>query len=248
MGIQGLLKALAPLLLDDDNGSKPCFNIRQFANQSLAVDASSWLFKGQCLISNIFSFCLVPLLFQGPHSLLLFLFYTLAAYSCAERLVEKSLELSDQPVDVQCEQIICRYFVSRCEELLRYASIRSIYIVFDGKRCPLKEITNKDREKKRMINLEEARKLKNDGRHAEANEKYKACLKIAPWMSNSVARAIEAKWGKVSNHVQGGQQPPVIPLVAPYEADAQLAKLCLDGLCDAVVTEVSQVSSDSLDI
>lgn len=45
MGIQGLLKALSPLILDEENGVKSS-NIRQFANKSLAIDASSWLFKG----------------------------------------------------------------------------------------------------------------------------------------------------------------------------------------------------------
>jgi len=209
MGIQGLLKALSPLILDEENGTKSSFNIRQFSNKSLAIDASSWLFK--------------------------------ASYSCAERLVERSLEISGQPVDQQCEQIICRYFVSRCEELLRYASIRRIYLVFDGKRCPLKDVTSKDREERRRNNLEEARRLKASGKNREADEKYRACLKVAPWMSSSVTRAIEKQFGTVSK--DGHSMPQVISVLSPAEADAQLAKLCLDGHCDAVVTEVRLLCS-----
>jgi 5'-3' exonuclease len=160
----------------------------------------------------------------------------LASYSCAERLVEQSLELHGQPVDTVCEQIICRYFVTRCEELLRYATIRSVYIVFDGTRCPLKEATNKDREERRRKNLEEARHFKALGRNNEASEKYKACIKIAPWMATSVARALEMKFtGSRESH------PLVHVVFSPYEADAQLAKLCLDGICDAVVTEDSDI-------
>lgn len=139
-------------------------------------------------------------------------------------------------MDKLCEQIICRYFVSRCEELIRYASIRTIYLVFDGKRCPLKEVTNKDRDERRRKNLEEARRLKAFGRNDEANEKYKACLKIAPWMSCSIAQAVEKQWGIISK--DGQFMPRVIALLSPTEADAQLAKLCMDGLCDAVVSEV----------
>ena len=155
-------------------------------------------------------------------------------------MVEKSLDVDGQPLDTQCEQIIIRYFISRCEELLRYASIRSIFLVFDGKRCPLKEVTSKDREERRRKNLEEARRLKALGRNKEASEKYKACIKVAPWMSSSVARAIETKWGAVPNTGDSNKStiPRVISVFSPQEADAQLAKLCLDGICDAVVTEV----------
>ena len=32
--------------------------------------------------------------------------------------------------------------------------------------------------------------------------------------------------------------PKVSCISSPYEADAQLAKLCIDGIADAVVTEV----------
>jgi len=49
--------------------------------------------------------------------------------------------------------------VNRCEELLLGASIKKIYLVFDGKRSPLKAGTNKERELKRETNLREARRL-----------------------------------------------------------------------------------------
>ncbi len=126
--------------------------------------------------------------------------------------------------------------VSRCNELLRYASIKKIYLVFDGKRCPLKDVTTRDREERRQKNLEEARKFKALGRKSEADEKYKACLKISPWMATSVAREVEKEWGKVSS--KGDSTPRVISVFSPGEADAQLAKLCTDGICDAVISEV----------
>ena len=54
MGIQGLLKNMSPLLIplnELENGkqryddSKNCYNIRQFANKVIAIDASCWLYK-----------------------------------------------------------------------------------------------------------------------------------------------------------------------------------------------------------
>jgi len=41
------------------------------------------------------------------------------------------------------------YVLSRCDELLNYAEIRRIILVFDGNRCPLKAGTNSEREMKR---------------------------------------------------------------------------------------------------
>jgi hypothetical protein len=55
MGIQGLLKNLSPLLIplnELENGkqqrhddSRNIYNIRQFANKVIAIDASCWLYK-----------------------------------------------------------------------------------------------------------------------------------------------------------------------------------------------------------
>jgi len=111
MGIQGLLKGLNSVLVsnDKDAGGKnkniSSNNIRQFRNQSLAIDASSWLFK--------------------------------AAYSCAERLVE-SIERCEHTPDPYVERVLCNYMLKRCEELFANASIRQIYLVFEGKRSPIK--------------------------------------------------------------------------------------------------------------
>ena len=44
---------------------------------------------------------------------------------------------------------------------------------------------------------------------------------------------------KVQRALRNHNQPRVHVVWSPYEADAQLAKLCLDGLVDAVITEVS---------
>ncbi len=224
MGINGLLRTLSPLLIPENeqgmgssdqrrrksrnthSSMRRMHNIRQFKDKTVAIDASSWLYK--------------------------------ASYATAERLVEA---IEEGRRDSDCERILCRYMLRRCEELLAHASIRRIYLVFDGKRCPMKAVTNLERDKKRRANLEEARRLKRLGMKAESEDKYKTCLKVVPWMADSVAKAVHQKWGK-NNKAQFtsfATEPRVKCMFSPYEADAQLAKLCVDGVVDAVVTEVS---------
>ncbi len=229
MGINGLLKVLSPLLIPENeikiNGGKnnksmikskssPKYNIRQFANKSLAIDASSWLYK--------------------------------ASYSCAERLVES---IEENRIDPICEHRLCTYMTSRCDELLNNAYIQHIILVFDGKRCPLKEATNKEREMKRQENLKEARRLKKMGNVELAGDKYRACVKVTPWMAECVEKAIKKKWRNYNGNnfyaaaaaAAAATVPKVSCVFSPYEADAQLIKLCMDGFADAIVTEDSDV-------
>lgn len=215
MGIQGLLRNLHPLLVpppthhsnannnnnNNNNGNaasiKIQHNIRQFANKSLAIDASSWLHK--------------------------------AGYTCSAKLVES---IENNTRDPHAEKAYSDYIIRRCESLLRDAKISSIYLVFDGVRVPLKSGTNANRENKRQLNLQEARRLMSQGRRKEADEKYKLCVKSTELMARVVCGAVQRKWGKCG---------PVKCIFAPYEADSQLAKLCIDGITHAVVTEDSDV-------
>lgn len=122
--------------------------------------------------------------------------------------------------------------ISRCTELLEWAHIDTIYLVFDGIRVPLKSGTNAERESKRQANIKEARRLMSLGRRQEAGEKYRSCAKANETMARVVAAEVEKKWGK------DGVRVRVKCVWSPYEADSQLAKLCVDGWAHAVVTEV----------
>jgi len=235
MGIQGLLRNLHPLLVpppshhshqDADNHCHDAssahrkkntsttirHNIRQFQNKSLAIDASSWLHK--------------------------------AAYTCAERLVESTESGTRDPI---AEQAYTKYMIDRCHELLTWSNIQTIYLVFDGKRVPLKAGTNAEREMKRQANLDEARQLRAAGRYSEASEKYRSCVKGNDLMARVVAAEVEKKWGRVAHSENPSDDHAINKNIrvqcvwSPYEADAQLAKLCIDGYAHAVVTEDSDV-------
>ncbi|KAL9179744.1 hypothetical protein ACHAXT_007714 [Thalassiosira profunda] len=223
MGIQGLLKNLHPLLVPppppadpDNNGASNRPPPPQRHNP--AVKHNIRQFAGKSLAIDASSWL---------HK---------AAYTCAERLVEAT---ENGTRDFTAEQSYTRYMVKRCEELLSWAKVDKVYLVFDGIRVPLKSGTNAEREAKRQANIAEARRLMSMGRRSEASERYKACAKGNEEMARVVAGAVERKWGKDAT----GTNPNVrVKCVwSPYEADAQLAKLCIDGHAHAVVTEDSDV-------
>lgn len=81
------------------------------------------------------------------------------------------------------------------------------------------------------------------GRRNEALDKYKSCVKGTEEMARVVCAAVEKEFGKDGKLGVGKKWGVgrVKCVFSPYEADAQLAKLCADGYCHGVVTEVSEV-------
>jgi exonuclease 1 len=153
-----------------------------------------------------------------------------SVYSIAEHYVEA---FERGAIDNHCVNTSANYIFKRCQELLNFAEITRIFLVMDGKRCPLKAVTSQDREQRRRANLMEARTFKKQGRRFESQEKYKACIKI---VDNLTKRAME----RVERQCQR-QKMNVVFTWAPYEADAQMVRICMDGAADAVVTEVKTV-------
>lgn len=81
------------------------------------------------------------------------------------------------------------------------------------------------------------------GRRNEALDKYKSCVKGTEEMARVVCAAVEKEFGKDGKLGVGKKWGVgrVKCVFSPYEADAQLAKLCADGYCHGVVTEVREV-------
>jgi exonuclease 1 len=150
-----------------------------------------------------------------------------SVYSIAEHYVEA---FERGAIDDRCVNRSSDYIFKRCQELLRFAEVARIFLVMDGKRCPLKAVTNQDREQRRRANLTEARSFKKEGRRFESQEKYKACIKIADNLTKSVMIRVERQCQQ--------QGMNVLFTWAPYEADAQMVRICMDGAADAIVTEV----------
>jgi exonuclease-1 len=100
-------------------------------------------------------------------------------------------------------------------------------IVFDGADLPAKRPTNDSRRESRLANLQRAASLEGRGLSSEAAEHYARAVGI----TSEVLAPLYAALRK-SN---------VRFIVAPYEADAQLAYLCLHGVVDFVITEDSDL-------
>ncbi|KAJ3361218.1 Rad2 nuclease [Allomyces javanicus] len=110
--------------------------------------------------------------------------------------------------------------------LLRQHGITPV-VVFDGAPLPLKANTNADRSARRADARQRAHALVAAGKHADAEPLFKQCISVTPTM--------------VQNLITLCEELDVPHLVAPYEADAQLAYLERSGYVDAVLTEDSDL-------
>ncbi|KAJ7599055.1 PIN domain-like protein, partial [Mycena floridula] len=110
--------------------------------------------------------------------------------------------------------------------LLRHHKIEP-YIVFDGGPLPAKMGTEIERKQKRDDNLARANELAEQGKHSQAREYYVKCVDVTPQMAFQFIKALKAE--------------SVSYVVAPYEADAQLAYLERVGIVDSILTEDSDL-------
>ncbi|TDH01001.1 hypothetical protein EPR50_G00175600 [Perca flavescens] len=136
------------------------------------------------------------------------------AFSCAEKLAKG--EPTDQYV------WYCMKFV----EMLLSFSIKPI-LVFDGRNLPSKREVEKARRERREVNLQKGRQLLREGKLSEARDCFTRCVNITPAMAHNLIKTARARG--------------VDCVVAPYEADAQLAYLTKSGLAQAVITEDSDL-------
>ncbi|RPD69427.1 PIN domain-like protein [Lentinus tigrinus ALCF2SS1-7] len=110
--------------------------------------------------------------------------------------------------------------------LLRHYGIQP-YLVFDGGPLPAKQGTEDGRKQRREENLSRANTLAAQGKHSQAREFYVKCVDVTPQMAYQLIKALRAEG--------------VPYVVAPYEADAQLAYLERVGVVDGIITEDSDL-------
>ncbi|NXM86167.1 EXO1 Exonuclease, partial [Oenanthe oenanthe] len=136
------------------------------------------------------------------------------AYACAEKLAR------GEPTDL---------YVSFCMKLVHMLlsfGIKPI-LVFDGCTLPSKKEVEKARRERRQASLLKGKQLLQEGRLSEARECFGRSVNITHAMAHEVIKAARA---------QG-----VDCIVAPYEADAQLAYLNKTGMVQAIITEDSDL-------
>ncbi|NXY64821.1 EXO1 Exonuclease, partial [Callaeas wilsoni] len=136
------------------------------------------------------------------------------AYACAEKLAR------GEPTDLYVA------FCMKLVHMLLSFGIKPI-LVFDGCTLPSKKEVEKARRERRQASLLKGKQLLQEGRLSEARECFGRSVNITHAMAHEVIKAARA---------QG-----VDCIVAPYEADAQLAYLNKIGMVQAIITEDSDL-------
>ncbi|XP_033000244.1 exonuclease 1 [Lacerta agilis] len=136
------------------------------------------------------------------------------AYACAEKLAKG--EPTDQYV---------AYCMKLADMLLSFG-VKPI-LVFDGCTLPSKKQVEKSRREKRQANLLKGKQLLREGKLSEARECFARSINVTHAMACEVIKAARARG--------------IDCIVAPYEADAQLAYLNKTGLVEAIITEDSDL-------
>jgi exonuclease-1 len=109
--------------------------------------------------------------------------------------------------------------------LIRHAI--DVTVVFDGAPLPSKRETEISRRKSREDSLVRAQQLEAEGKSSEAHALYARSVDVTPEMAFKVTQVLRSIGIKV--------------IVAPYEADAQLAYLSRNNFVDFVISEDSDL-------
>ncbi|NWU82007.1 EXO1 Exonuclease, partial [Onychorhynchus coronatus] len=136
------------------------------------------------------------------------------AYACAEKLAR------GEPTDLYVA------FCMKLVEMLLSFGIKPI-LVFDGCTLPSKKEVEKARREKRQASLLKGKRLLQEGKLSEARECFGRSVNVTHAMAHEVIKAARARG--------------VDCIVAPYEADAQLAYLNKIGMVQAIITEDSDL-------
>lgn len=115
-------------------------------------------------------------------------------------------------------------YVMSWVRMLKAAGVELV-VVFDGRSLKMKEDTASARSESRESNYNKAMQCKFDGDDDMAEKYFQRSVSITFNMIEQVIQALNAE--------------DVRYLVAPHEADAQLAFLSIHNLVDAVITEDS---------
>ncbi|XP_062503333.1 exonuclease 1-like [Corticium candelabrum] len=136
------------------------------------------------------------------------------AYGCALQLAQGTKT-----------DLYVKYCMKRVN-MMRFHNIRPI-LVFDGGYLPSKRAKEEERRARRMEYKKRGKRFLSEGERARAIDAFQKCVDVTPEMARDV--------------IQACRNVGVQCIVAPYEADAQLAYMLNSGLVQLVITEDSDL-------
>jgi exonuclease-1 len=139
------------------------------------------------------------------------------AHSCLIELTMKNKKIEELPLIGFCMKRI---------NLLRRNDIKPV-VVFDGANLPMKADTEKERHERRQSCLSKGKALLKEGKEMEAKQCLRGSINVTPEMALAFIKVL--------------RKENVDVVVAPYEADSQLAYLTKIGYVDLVITEDSDL-------
>lgn len=146
-----------------------------------------------------------------------------------ESLSDPSVTVSAHPIPLNTKFL--HWVMSQVELLLRYG-VKPV-LVFDGRELPMKREEEEERRRNRIKHLSEALDLlRRNSRPTPSERKDIAGL---------VERGMDITTELAHAVIMMLQERQLECIVAPYEADAQLAYLCQQRYVDAVITEDSDL-------
>ncbi|KAB8343048.1 hypothetical protein FH972_022642 [Carpinus fangiana] len=117
------------------------------------------------------------------------------------------------------------FFMHRVRMLIHFGV--TPYIIFDGDRLPSKAGTEKDRAERRKESRRAGQELMRLGKTAQAYQELQKAVDIDPQMARNVIEELK--------------RTNVAYVVAPYEADSQMAYLERKGIIHAILSEDSDL-------
>ena len=135
-------------------------------------------------------------------------------YSCSDKI---------------CKGIPTNQYVDYCVRNIKILQRFHVIplVVFDGGLLPAKAGTEKERKEKRRVAMQEAIAAEKRGDFRLARQHYVRAVDVTPYMCRKLMDKLD--------------QMAVTYVVAPYEADSQLAFLARTGQVDAVISEDSDL-------
>ena len=135
-------------------------------------------------------------------------------YSCSDKI---------------CKGINTTRYVDYCIKNIKILQRHHVtpLVVFDGGLLPAKAGTEKHRQEKRNMALKEAMAAEKRNDYRLARQYYVRAVDVTPYMCRKLMDKLD--------------EMAVTYVVAPYEADAQLAFLARTGQVDAVISEDSDL-------